>query len=95
MPGRKNSAILEDNHILERYPLNGKKGENMRIIVGVTGATGVEMSYELLLALRRAGCEVHLIVSRSAQMTWDYESRMPLQRNDLANFVYRRMNWMQ
>ena len=62
----------------------------MRIIVGVTGATGVEMSYELLLALRRAGCEVHLIVSRSAQMTWDYESRMPLQRMyDLANFVYR------
>ena len=26
----------------------------MRIIVGVTGTTGVEMSYELLLALRRA-----------------------------------------
>lgn len=62
----------------------------MRIIVGVTGATGVEMSYELLLALRRAGCEVHLIVSRRAQMTWDYESRMPLQRMyDLANFVYQ------
>lgn len=62
----------------------------MRIIVGVTGTTGVEMSYELLLALRRAGCEVHLIVSRSAQMTWDYESRMPLQRMyDLANFVYQ------
>ena len=62
----------------------------MRIIVGVTGTTGVEMSYELLLALRRAGCEVHLIISRGAQMTWDYESRMPLQRMyDLANFVYQ------
>ena len=62
----------------------------MRIIVGVTGTTGVEMSYELLLALRRAGCEVHLIISRDAQMTWDYESRMPLQRMyDLANFVYQ------
>lgn len=62
----------------------------MRIIVGVTGATGVEMSYELLLALRKAGCEIHLIVSRSAQMTWDYESRMPLQRMyDLADFVYQ------
>ena len=62
----------------------------MRIIVGVTGTTGVEMSYELLLALRRAGCEVHLIISRGARMTWDYESRMPLQRMyDLANFVYQ------
>ena len=61
-----------------------------RIIVGVTGATGVEMSYELLLALRKAGCEIHLIVSRSAQMTWDYESRIPLQRMyDLADFVYQ------
>ena len=49
----------------------------MRIIVGVTGATGVEMSYELLLALRRAGCEVHLIVSRSAQMTWDRVAAKP------------------
>lgn len=62
----------------------------MRIIVGVTGATGVEMSYELMLALRKAGCEIHLIVSRGAQMTWDYESRMPLQRMyDLADFVYQ------
>ena len=31
----------------------------MRIIVGVTGTTGVEMSYELLLALRRAGTSVY------------------------------------
>lgn len=62
----------------------------MRIIVGVTGATGVEMSYELMLALRKAGCEIHLIVSRGAQMTWDYESRMPLQRMyDLADFIYQ------
>ena len=69
----------------------------MRIIVGVTGTTGVEMSYELLLALRRAGCEVHLIISRGAQMTWDYESRMPLQRMSVIwQILYiRRMNWMQ
>ena len=65
-------------------------GERRRIIVGVTGTTGVEMSYELLLALRKAGCEIHLIVSHSAQMTWDYESRIPLQRMyDLADFVYQ------
>ena len=30
-------------------------GERRRIIVGVTGTTGVEMSYELLLALRAGG----------------------------------------
>ena len=64
--------------------------QRKRVIVGVTGATGVEMSYELLLALRKAGCEIHLIVSSSAQMTWDYESRIPLQRMyDLADFVYQ------
>ena len=65
-------------------------GQRRRIIVGVTGTTGVEMSYELLLALRKAGCEIHLIVSHSAQTRWDYESRIPLQRMyDLADFAYK------
>ena len=66
----------------------------MRIIVGVTGTTGVEMSYELLLALRRAGCEVHLIISRGAQMTWDYECHF--RECMIWQILYiRRMNWMQ
>ena len=68
----------------------------MRIIVGVTGATGVEMSYELLLALRRAGCEVHLIVSRSAQMTWTMKAECHFRECMIWQILYiGRMNWMQ
>ena len=51
----------------------------MRIIVGVTGATGVEMSYYLLKALRSTkDCEIHLVVSQGALTTWQLESRIPL-----------------
>ena len=36
----------------------------MRIIVGVSGATGVEMSYYLLKALKSIeDCEVHLVLT--------------------------------
>ena len=66
----------------------------MRIIVGVTGATGVEMSYYLLKALRSTkDCEIHLVVSQGALTTWQLESRIPLQDlYDLADYVYKETN---
>ena len=40
----------------------------MRIIVGVTGATGVEMSYYLMQALKSVeGCKIHLVLSSGAK----------------------------
>ena len=42
----------------------------MRIIVAVTGATGVQMSEILLRALRyQEECEINLIVSEGARLT--------------------------
>ena len=66
----------------------------MRIIVGVTGATGVEMSYYLLKALRSTkDCEINLVVSQGALTTWQLESRIPLQDlYDLADYVYKETN---
>ena len=56
----------------------------MKIIVAVTGATGVEMSYYLVKALKSVeGCEVHLIVSKSAEITWSLESNIDI--NELYN----------
>lgn len=53
----------------------------MRIIVGVSGATGVEMSYYLLKALRSVkDCEIHLIVSEGAKLTWGLESNIPIEK---------------
>ena len=40
----------------------------MRIIVGVSGATGVEMSYYLMRALRSIEeCKIHLVMSSGAK----------------------------
>ena len=51
----------------------------MRIIVGVTGASGVEMSYYLVKALKNIeGCQVHLILTEGAKKTWKLESDIPL-----------------
>ena len=62
----------------------------MRIIVGVTGASGVIMSYCLLQALREfQDCEVHLVASKAARVTWQYETDMPFSAlASLADAVY-------
>ncbi len=62
----------------------------MKIIVGVTGATGVEMSYYLLKALKQSkDCEIHLIVSQGAKVTWSLESRRSIEQlQALADQIY-------
>lgn len=50
------------------------------IIVGVTGASGVEMSFYLLKALRSVEhMEIFLVLSEGAKVTWDLESDIPLE----------------
>ena len=62
----------------------------MKIIVGVTGASGVEMSDYLLRALKAVpDCQSYLVVSSSAELTWALECRRPMQElYDLADVVY-------
>lgn len=66
----------------------------MRIIVGVSGATGAEMSYYLLKALKSMeDCEVHLILSEGAKITWDLESSIPIEKLiELADVVHDNKN---
>lgn len=45
----------------------------MRIIVGVTGASGSMLAAEALHQLGQAGVETHLVVSRSAAVTMEHE----------------------
>lgn len=53
----------------------------MRIIVGISGASGVIMGYALLKALRQVeGCEIHLITTKMAQVTWELETDVPFER---------------
>lgn len=61
----------------------------MRIIVGVSGASGVEMSLSLLRALRSANCETYLVVTEGARLTWGLETDIPLDElYDAADHVY-------
>jgi len=47
----------------------------MRLIVGVSGASGVIMSKKLIETIKaEADAEVHLVVSDSAARTWELES---------------------
>jgi 4-hydroxy-3-polyprenylbenzoate decarboxylase len=45
-----------------------------RLIVGITGASGVIYGVRLLDALRAAGIETHLVMSRSAEITLAHET---------------------
>src|SRR5690349_18729829 len=48
-----------------------------RIIVGISGASGIVYGVRVLEALRAAGVETHLVMTRSAQVTLGYE--LPLK----------------
>lgn len=61
----------------------------MRIIVGVSGASGVEMSLSLLRALRNANCETYLVVTEGARLTWSLETDIPIEElYNAADHVY-------
>lgn len=61
-----------------------------RIIVGITGASGAVYGLTALKALRAAGVETHLVVSRSAQITMAHETEIrPSNLASLADVLYR------
>lgn len=47
--------------------------DQKRLIVGVSGASGMIYADRLLRAAKAAGCETHVVVSRAAKMTLAYE----------------------
>ena len=47
-----------------------------RMVVGITGATGIVYGVRLLQALRELKVESHLIVSKAGEMTRAYETDM-------------------
>jgi 4-hydroxy-3-polyprenylbenzoate decarboxylase len=61
-----------------------------RFIVGISGASGIVYGVRVLEALRLAGLETHLVITRSAQVTLGYE--LSLKVTDiqaLADVNYR------
>ncbi|HEY1631444.1 MAG TPA: UbiX family flavin prenyltransferase [Rhizomicrobium sp.] len=54
---------------------SGKSREN-KLVVGITGASGVVYGLRLLEALRDLAIESHLVVSKPGQMTIGYETKL-------------------
>ncbi len=60
-----------------------------RLVVGITGASGVIYGIRLLEALKGSGIESHLILSRAAEMTIAYETAHAVKDvKALAHTVY-------
>ena len=49
-------------------------GGRPRLIVGISGASGVVYGIRALQLLREAGIETHLVMSRSAEITLAHET---------------------
>ncbi|MDH3993920.1 MAG: 3-octaprenyl-4-hydroxybenzoate carboxy-lyase, partial [Gammaproteobacteria bacterium] len=60
-----------------------------RIIVGISGASGIVYGVRALQLLRDSGVETHLVMSKSAELTLHYEMDMSLAEiQSLASEVH-------
>ena len=66
-----------------------KGGETRRLIVGISGASGIVYGIRVLEALRDAGIETHLVMTKSAEVTLAYETSVKVaQVRALARVVH-------
>ena len=64
--------------------------EAKRLIVGLSGASGVIYGIRALEALHQLGVETHVVASKAAEMTLGYEMGMkPAELNARADFLYQ------
>ena len=60
-----------------------------RLIVGISGASGVVYGVQALKILRKIGVETHLVVSQAGRLTAHYEMGLDVKAlNELADFSY-------
>jgi len=60
-----------------------------RMIIGISGATGVIYGVRLLQVLKQQGIETHLVVTKAGEMTRAYETDLSMhQLRDLADVWY-------
>lgn len=61
-----------------------------RLIVGISGASGVVYGVRLLQLLRNAGVETHLVMTKTAEVTFAYESALKIAEvKALAHVTHR------
>jgi len=80
------SAILDEGGSV-RY-MSGMS-QSPRLVVGISGASGVILGVRLLETLRRIGVESHLVLSRAAEVTLAHETDLkPADVRALADAAY-------
>jgi 4-hydroxy-3-polyprenylbenzoate decarboxylase len=90
MFARVASARAVGGDIGHRSGPAARQGTSMRkLIVGMTGATGAILGIRLLQAMRAAGVETHLVLSKWAQSTIEHESGLAVNDvRELASVVH-------
>jgi flavin prenyltransferase len=64
--------------------------QTRRLIVGISGASGILYGIRALQILKQCGFETHLIMTRSAQITLAHETSVKIAEvNQLASVVHR------
>jgi len=64
-----------------------------RLIVGISGASGIVYGLRVLQALRVAGIETHLVMSKAAEVTLAYETKAKVKDvKALASVVYNNVD---
>lgn len=65
-------------------------GERKRMIVGVSGATGIIYAIQLLRRLKQVNLESHLVVSKAGDLTRSYETSLSMNElRAMADVNYR------
>ena len=58
--------------------MNQQSQGDRRLIIGISGASGVIYGVRLLQLLRNAGVETHLVVTRTAEVTFAHETNLKI-----------------
>jgi 4-hydroxy-3-polyprenylbenzoate decarboxylase len=65
-----------------------------RVIVGISGASGVMYGVRLLQLLRNAGVETHLVMSKTAEVTFAYETSLKMAEVKALAHTHHRIDDM-
>ncbi len=70
------------------------RGVHLKLIIAITGASGVIYARRLLEALRSSNVETHLVISRNAEKVIEHELGVAKKEiENLASHVYDVDNW--
>ena len=83
------SVMSSDSFAFSEQIVDANTPTRPRLIVGITGASGVVYGVRLLGMLKQLGVESHLVLSKSAQVTLGHESELTVaQVKAMADYSY-------